>query len=171
MPVTLARPRGFMGRFKPQIHRNLLENIGFECVMQFNEYTQHRRKEREREKGKEKDGKNEGEDAEDKENLQKKAEESAQPAEKMEEEEEEQKAVVDLPEINKSRCLQCGREFSSVFVLKAHEEEVHKNVVPISIVEDFGEKFKEDFEKKQPCLLYTSPSPRDRHRSRMPSSA
>ena len=150
MPVTLARPRGFMGRFKPQIHRNLLENIGFECVMQFNEYTQHRRKEREREKGKEKEGKKEGEDAEDKENLEKKAEESAEPAEKMEEEEEEQKAVVDLPEINKSRCLQCGREFSSVFVLKAHEEEVHKNVVPISIVEDFGEKFKEDFEKKQP---------------------
>ena len=25
--------------------------------------------------------------------------------------------------------------------------------------------------RKQPCLLYTSPSPRDRTRSRMPSSA
>ena len=29
----------------------------------------------------------------------------------------------------------------------------------------------ETFEKPQPCLLYTSPSPRDRQKSRMPSSA
>ena len=29
----------------------------------------------------------------------------------------------------------------------------------------------EDREQKYPCLLYTSPSPRDRTRSRMPSSA
>ena len=28
-----------------------------------------------------------------------------------------------------------------------------------------------DVEKRTPCLLYTSPSPRDRTRSRMPSSA
>merc|ERR1712098_649834 len=33
----LARPRGFMGRFKPQLHRSLLENFGFECVMHYNE--------------------------------------------------------------------------------------------------------------------------------------
>jgi AT-binding transcription factor 1 len=32
------RSRGYMGRVKPQVHRNLLENIGFECVMQFNEF-------------------------------------------------------------------------------------------------------------------------------------
>ena len=31
--------------------------------------------------------------------------------------------------------------------------------------------FTEDGEQKQICLLYTSPSPRDRTRSRMPSSA
>ena len=28
-----------------------------------------------------------------------------------------------------------------------------------------------EFSKKYPCLLYTSPSPRDRQKSRMPSSA
>ena len=33
------------------------------------------------------------------------------------------------------------------------------------------EKEKEDFDKHVACLLYTSPSPRDRTRSRMPSSA
>ena len=32
------------------------------------------------------------------------------------------------------------------------------------------DKYKDD-PKKIPCLLYTSPSPRDRTRSRMPSSA
>merc|ERR1711923_357976 len=31
----IARPRGYMGRFKPQLHRSLLENFGFECAMHF----------------------------------------------------------------------------------------------------------------------------------------
>ena len=30
----------YLSRFKQHVHRNLLENIGFECVMQFNEYNQ-----------------------------------------------------------------------------------------------------------------------------------
>ena len=30
---------------------------------------------------------------------------------------------------------------------------------------------KKGFESNKPCLLYTSPSPRDRQKSRMPSSA
>ena len=34
--------------------------------------------------------------------------------------------------------------------------------------EEEGKKKKEE---EKDCLLYTSPSPRDRHRSRMPSSA
>ena len=33
------------------------------------------------------------------------------------------------------------------------------------------EIIKKDIETQEPCLLYTSPSPRDRTRSRMPSSA
>ena len=33
------------------------------------------------------------------------------------------------------------------------------------------EKIKDSDEALKPCLLYTSPSPRDRTRSRMPSSA
>ena len=32
-------------------------------------------------------------------------------------------------------------------------------------------KFKEYEKQYRPCLLYTSPSPRDRQKSRMPSSA
>ena len=42
----IARPRGFMGRFKPQLHRSLLENFGFECVMHYCEEHGGRKKER-----------------------------------------------------------------------------------------------------------------------------
>ena len=34
-----------------------------------------------------------------------------------------------------------------------------------------GDQYKQEFLLFSPCLLYTSPSPRDRTRSRMPSSA
>ena len=37
--------------------------------------------------------------------------------------------------------------------------------------ERFGTKVEIDFISKVDCLLYTSPSPRDRQKSRMPSSA
>jgi len=43
-----------------------------------------------------------------------------------------------------------------ILLLKAQPE---KNIVKL------------DFSECNPCLLYTSPSPRDRTRSRMPSSA
>ena len=39
---------------------------------------------------------------------------------------------------------------------------------PVCRIMDYG-KFK--FDEAQNCLLYTSPSPRDRQKSRMPSSA
>ena len=37
--------------------------------------------------------------------------------------------------------------------------------------EDYNPRFRKMRKKVCPCLLYTSPSPRDRTRSRMPSSA
>ena len=40
----------------------------------------------------------------------------------------------------------------------------------MNIIEDLKKKVKEN-KIKEPCLLYTSPSPRDRSLSRMPSSA
>ena len=40
---------------------------------------------------------------------------------------------------------------------------------PILLQEDF--KIRTFIEKKYGCLLYTSPSPRDKRQSRMPSSA
>ena len=43
----------------------------------------------------------------------------------------------------------------------------HPNGTPFKL-RSGGSPFKND---KQSCLLYTSPSPRDAHESRMPSSA
>ena len=45
------------------------------------------------------------------------------------------------------------------------------NLIQVSNVESRLELALAGFKKKQVCLLYTSPSPRDRQKSRMPSSA
>ncbi|XP_041375246.1 zinc finger homeobox protein 3-like [Gigantopelta aegis] len=127
---TASKPR-YICRFKPQLHRSLLQNIGFECVMQFNEYNQHI------EVKKDNTEKEEGDDA-------------AVSVEVKVEPKDDEKDKIDLPEINKSTCLSCNKDFSSVWVLKAHQEEVHKDLVPIDAVEGFSEKFREDFDKKLP---------------------
>ena len=44
-------------------------------------------------------------------------------------------------------------------------------VSPLSIDEESRKSFEKILKKENICLLYTSPSPRDRTRSRMPSSA
>ena len=57
--------------------------------------------------------------------------------------------------------LYVGREFS----IKAVEESLSKNrLIFLASQKDLGEE-------NPACLLYTSPSPRDRQKSRMPSSA
>ena len=45
------------------------------------------------------------------------------------------------------------------------------NVEKMIILGETTNKVKEKIQAMKPCLLYTSPSPRDRTRSRMPSSA
>lgn len=49
---------------------------------------------------------------------------------------------------NKSTCQHCNKEFSSVFVLKTHCEEVHKDKVPLEFLEQFAEQFKSEYERK-----------------------
>ncbi|XP_076449499.1 zinc finger homeobox protein 3-like [Babylonia areolata] len=144
IPITITQPRGYMGRFKPHLQRSLLENFGFECVMQFNEITQSKKKE----KGKDKEMKRGDNQAENADNPAT-ASEASEPCEKSEDKETGVKSEVDLPEINKSECLECGQQFSSIFVLKTHEEEVHRKMVSTDLVEDFGQQFRKDLEKKQ----------------------
>ena len=53
-------------------------------------------------------------------------------------------------------------------------EIAHERPTPIFLSEEMWLNYVEPFKKDkgmQDCLLYTSPSPRDRTRSRMPSSA
>lgn len=116
-----------------QMYKHLLESFGFDLVMQFNENHQRKRKERE-----------EAEKLEKEKELLNQSEAMEQHHDELVEEEE-----TDLPEVNcKSTCQHCHKEFSSVWVLKAHCEEVHKELVPIDFLEKYAEEFKTEYEKK-----------------------
>ena len=61
-----------------------------------------------------------------------------------------------------------GRVHASTISMHAHS----KLVAVADVIEDNAQKLARDFGGQAcTCLLYTSPSPRDRTRSRMPSSA
>ncbi|CAL1526377.1 unnamed protein product, partial [Lymnaea stagnalis] len=135
-----AMPRGFMGRFKPQLHRSLLENYGFECVMHFNE-----------EHSMEVESTKEDNKEEEAERMQEKMQES-ECDESKEDNRDENKENIDLPELGKCKCHTCNKDFSNVWVLKNHEEEVHNHFVSPAFIEDFGKKFKEDWEKNLPKI-------------------
>ena len=132
-----------LARFKPQVQRNLLENIGFECVMQFNEFHQKMRTaDKEDEPNKTGDTTSIADDKLDKLDIVIKKE-------KEDDSEDKENVNMDMPEINKSVCRTCNKQFSSIWVLKAHQEEVHKEMIPIQYVESFSHTFKKDYEKKQ----------------------
>ena len=59
----------------------------------------------------------------------------------------------------------CGGGASGLLLLKALREDNFFNQYSILLIE------KDVKNKNDSCLLYTSPSPRDRQKSRMPSSA
>ena len=114
--------------------KNLLQNYGFELVMQFNEYHQ-RRKQKEEEERRQKE--------------QEKMEVDKEPVNGQSEVEprkvpENGESSKSLPEIKKSKCPVCDKEFSSIWVLKAHSEEIHKDAVP----PDFLEKYIEELKSK-----------------------
>ena len=88
------------------------------------------------------------------------AESSEVVAIKVEEPEEEERPgspapEKDLPEVSKSTCQHCTKEFSSVWVLKAHCEEVHRDLVPLDFLEKYAQQFKSEYEKK---IVPTTPS-------------
>ena len=156
----IARPRGFMGRFKPQLHRSLLENFGFECVMHYNEeHTKDKKKEEDADvKEQAEDRRSENEFSEETHPV-KKGQEGEMPMdtstdeaqkELKDERKEENKENMDLPELEHCTCKTCHKDFSNVWVLKNHEEEVHRNFVAPEVIETFGQKFKEKWEKSLP---------------------
>ena len=125
--------------------KSLLQNYGFELVMQFNESHQRRKLEErlrlEREILNSNSDKKSNEDE---------METDEQKTKQDGDQQEEERAVI--PELKKSHCPICQKEFSSIWVLKAHTEEVHKVVVPQDIVQKYIEDLKcgSDQEDKLP---------------------
>lgn len=52
-----------------------------------------------------------------------------------------------------SKCETCLKEFSSIWVLKAHKEEVHNDVVKMEKVQDFAEIYRKEFERKNSIVV------------------
>jgi len=101
-----------------QMFKHLLETYGFEVVMQFNEYHQKRILQQQRER-------DEDEDPPIDEHI-----------------------LQDFPELAKAACPNCKKSFSSVWILKAHCEEIHKDVVSTEVLETFAEDFRAEYLKK-----------------------
>ena len=58
-----------------------------------------------------------------------------------------------------------------IFVSGTSSRRPDNSIAGVEIIDDMGTKKINVAEQTRDCLLYTSPSPRDRTRSRMPSSA
>ena len=84
---------------------------------------------------------------------------------------EKEKPQALLPTVGGQTALNLTVELKEAGILdKNGVELIGANIDAIERAED-REQFKEAMENIDICLLYTSPSPRDRTRSRMPSSA
>lgn len=148
LPTTPQQDEPFMrlsmpGKKSSQVYKHLLESFGFDLVMQFNENHQRRqRKEREDEETMLPVASTQTPLLEDQEQQQN------QPVVIKLEEEPLAPVEQDLPEVAKSVCQHCRKEFSSVWVLKAHCEEVHRDLVPPEFLEKYAQQFKSEYEKK-----------------------
>ena len=120
---TMQRPL----RPRTNYYKKLLQSVGFECAMLFNE-SFHQPKKRERSAPEE-----ERSEYEETVNKEENTEPHKVPNEK-------------IPELNRCVCRHCAREFSSIWVLKAHEEEIHSDLVPLQLVEEFGSEFKRHYD-------------------------
>ena len=121
------------GKKSSHVLKSLLQNYGFELVMQFNE--SHQRRKLEERLRLEKEIQN-AEANKKQEDVEMKDVEQPQKEEK-------------IPEMRKSSCPICQKEFSSIWVLKAHTEEVHKVVVPQEFVQKYIEELKSNADQDE----------------------
>ena len=122
------------GKKSSHVLKSLLQNYGFELVMQFNESHQ-RRKLEERLRL-------------EKEILNSKSDKKPNEDEMETDEQKSKKDESIIPELKKSNCHICQKEFSSIWVLKAHTEEVHKVVVPQELVQKYIEELKSNSDQE-----------------------
>lgn len=127
----LKVPLALQGKKHSHMYK-LLESYGFDLVMQFNENHQKRK---------------ENEKLLQELTAQMEMEQQAN-AVKEEINDLNEEETSDLPEVAKSTCVHCNKEFSSVWVLKAHCEEVHKDLVPFDFLEKYAKQIKCEIEKK-----------------------
>lgn len=151
-PLTLTEeqllkvPLALQGKKHSHMYK-LLESYGFDLVMQFNENHQKRK---------------ENEKLLQELTAQMEMEQANAVKEEMAETNDDEAG--DLPEVAKSTCVHCNKEFSSVWVLKAHCEEVHKDLVPFDFLEKYAKQIKCEIEKKgtEPQPLSAAATPMTR---------
>ncbi|KAJ9578428.1 hypothetical protein L9F63_005348, partial [Diploptera punctata] len=163
VPTTPQQDDTFMrlsmpGKKSSQVYKHLLESFGFDLVMQFNENHQRRqRKEREEEEMMMAVANNptpaieEQEQQQQSQQLQQQQQQQQQQSQQQQQQPQQPlqpEQPADLPEVAKSVCQHCRKEFSSVWVLKAHCEEVHRDLVPPEFLEKYAQQFKSEYEKK-----------------------
>lgn len=124
------------------MYKHLLESFGFDLVMQYNESHQRRQRQREAEE---------------------KARSPPPPPQFEPEPKAEEDAESTLPEVSRSTCQHCNKEFSSVWVLKSHCEEVHKDLVPLEFLEKYAQQFKNEYEKKSVVVTAATSSTINSH--------
>lgn len=124
---------GLPARRSSRMLKHLLGSYGFELVMQFNECHQKQRNHQ-----KNSQGENQASSA---------AAAAATPSADPAEEENKENALEGdgtesnkAPEIQRCVCPLCHKSFSSIWVLKAHSEEVHRQMVPPHCVEQCADE-------------------------------
>ncbi|VIO96827.1 Uncharacterized protein BM_BM7351 [Brugia malayi] len=54
-----------------------------------------------------------------------------------------------IPDLNRAECTKCNKMFSSIWVLKAHYEEMHENTVPVTEIEKFAKRLHEALDESE----------------------
>ncbi|XP_075680949.1 Zn finger homeodomain 2 isoform X3 [Dermatophagoides pteronyssinus] len=174
----LSNLQGPLYKNKPQLYKHLLETWGFEIVMQFNESNQKNKKsddctnKDDNDNGDDEENLVDNDDQQqqsknnenDESTVQIKSDQSIEQSDvddpnqtttnnKQEENNSMTETIKDgnenvPPEINKCQCEICFKEFSSIWVLKAHREEIHKDVIPLDVVESFADEYRNEYDRK-----------------------
>lgn len=152
------RPKCPFPRPRPLVYKHLIESFGFDVVMQFNENNQKRRRTERKEPDDNQNKENQTNFSEPLKDEIKMEEVTAPLDEKPKADDEIKSKIPDLPEINRSVCNICSKEFTSIWVLKTHKEEIHRKIVPFDFLEKFADSFRLDYEKRNADQLLLSTS-------------
>eukprot|EP00094_Tigriopus_californicus_P012214 TCALIF_11805-PA protein Name:"Similar to ZFHX3 Zinc finger homeobox protein 3 (Homo sapiens)" AED:0.08 eAED:0.10 QI:0/0/0/0.75/1/1/4/0/2625 len=151
---------------RSQVLKNLLQNYGFELVMQFNEYHQ-RRIQKEKEEA--------DKLINEKESPALEMKETPKPLVQVKVEQPKlgsgptAQSISDTDSSNliepKSKCPICNKQFSSIWVLKAHSEEIHKTVVPPEFLERYAKEIRGNIDMESDSESKEEPNKTSKERS------